>query len=80
MKLPHNLILLLGSTSVAWGILLPAPGATEEECGRLGIMYYDPDDLPEGASPEDVRHCEAHPLSAQNYWGWGDHLPRWLFP
>jgi hypothetical protein len=80
MKLPHNLILLLGSTSVAWGILLPAPGATEEECGRLGIMYYDPDDLPEGVTPEDVRHCAAHPLSAQNYWGWGDHLPRWLFP
>jgi hypothetical protein len=41
-------------------------------------MYYDPEHLPEGVTPEDVRKCAAHPLSAQNYWGWGDYLPRWF--
>ncbi|KAF7158853.1 hypothetical protein CNMCM6106_005811 [Aspergillus hiratsukae] len=49
MKLPLNLVLLLGSTSIAWGVLIPVPGATEEECGRLGVMYYDPDNLPAGS-------------------------------
>ncbi|EAW12136.1 uncharacterized protein ACLA_060960 [Aspergillus clavatus NRRL 1] len=78
MKLPLKTLLFLGFASVALGVQLPAPGATEEECGRLGIMYYDPEDLPEGVTPEDVRHCAAHPLSAQNYWGWGDYLPRWF--
>ncbi|KAF7586995.1 hypothetical protein BBP40_007887 [Aspergillus hancockii] len=78
MKLPLNLLLLLGSTSIAHSVLVKAPGATEEECGRLGVMYYDPDNLPSGTTPEDVRKCAAHPLSAQNYWGWGDYLPRWF--
>ncbi|KAE8386166.1 hypothetical protein BDV23DRAFT_175666 [Aspergillus alliaceus] len=78
MKIPLSLLLLLGSVFVASSVLVRAPGATERECGRLGVMHYDPDDLPEGSTAEDVRKCADHPLSHLNYWGWGDYLPRWF--
>ncbi|KAE8385541.1 hypothetical protein BDV23DRAFT_176167 [Aspergillus alliaceus] len=79
MKLTHTLLLIVGTATIAQADLLPAPGATDEECGRLGVMHYDPYDLPEGVKPEDVRKCEAHPMSAQNYWGWGKYVPRWIY-
>ena len=58
--------------------LVPAPGATEKECGRLGVMYYDPEALPEGVRPEDVRKCAAHPYDRVNFWGWGQYVPSWI--
>ena len=51
----------------------------EKECGRLGVMTFDPNDLPEGVKPEDVRKCADHPLSPANFWGYGDWIPNWLF-
>lgn len=36
------------------------PGASKEECGRLGVMKYDRDDLPEGVTPADLRKCVGH--------------------
>ena len=78
MELPLKLLVLLGIIPTVCGIVLPVPGATKEECGRLGIMHYDPEDLPEGFEFKHLRHCADHPMSARNYWGWGDYLPRWF--
>ncbi|CEL01997.1 hypothetical protein ASPCAL01573 [Aspergillus calidoustus] len=32
------------------------------ECGALGVMTFDPADLPDGVLPSDVRKCRDHPL------------------
>ncbi|KAL2846342.1 hypothetical protein BJX68DRAFT_268806 [Aspergillus pseudodeflectus] len=32
------------------------------ECGALGVMTFDPADLPDGVLPSDVRKCHDHPL------------------
>ncbi|KAL4868255.1 hypothetical protein BDV12DRAFT_170031 [Aspergillus spectabilis] len=40
-----------------------ARAAAEAECGALGVMEFDPADLPEGVLPSDVRKCREHPLS-----------------
>ena len=77
MKIHHGLLLAAWST-MAGAKLVPAPGATEKECGRLGVMYYDPEALPEGVRPEDVRKCAAHPYDRVNFWGWGQYVPSWI--
>ncbi|KAF4216836.1 hypothetical protein CNMCM8980_007331 [Aspergillus fumigatiaffinis] len=46
---------------VLGGNLVPATD-NPEECGSLGVMMYDPDALPEGATAADVRKCDGHPL------------------
>jgi hypothetical protein len=33
----------------------------ESICGELGVMKINADDLPDGASPKDVRMCAKHP-------------------
>ncbi|KAI9150622.1 hypothetical protein HJFPF1_10397 [Paramyrothecium foliicola] len=53
------------------------PGA-KEKCGRLGPMEWDPDDLPPGVTPDQIRMCCDHPLGAGNYWGYGEYLPDWV--
>lgn len=78
MKLSLNLLLLAASAPLSWAAIFTAPGASEEECGRLGFMTYDPDELPEGVTPEDLRKCAGHPMGSENYWGWGDYLPQWF--
>lgn len=53
------------------------PGA-KEKCGRLGPMWFDPDQLPDGATPQDVRMCSEHPMGMANWWGFGEYLPHWF--
>ena len=50
----------------------------KERCGRLGPMEWDPNDLPPGVTPDQVRMCADHPMGAGNYWGLGDYLPDWF--
>lgn len=76
MRLSLNLLLIVGSAAVARAALVPVPGASEELCGRLGVMYYDPDNLPEGVEVHEIRKCAGHPMGRENYWGLGDYLPR----
>ncbi|KAL5340990.1 hypothetical protein BJX70DRAFT_360079 [Aspergillus crustosus] len=92
MKLTTYASLLLGiAATTALAAIQPAPGSAAEaeakaECGKLGVMYFDPDDLPDGVTPADVRKCRDHPLG---HWptpdgGWAGKtlrgwLPEWAF-
>ncbi|KAK5989539.1 hypothetical protein PT974_11066 [Cladobotryum mycophilum] len=73
MKAQLLLVAALATTALA----ASAPSA-EEECGPLGVMTFDPNDLPEGVNPEDVRKCAEHPLSAANLWGYRKWVPKWV--
>ncbi|KAF4977280.1 hypothetical protein FZEAL_6168 [Fusarium zealandicum] len=53
------------------------PGA-KELCGRLGPMEWEPEDLPDGVNPENVRMCADHPNGVANYWGYGKYMPKWV--
>ncbi|KAM5344873.1 hypothetical protein ACJ41O_010735 [Fusarium nematophilum] len=68
---------LLAAAFAALAVADHHPGA-EKICGRLGVMEWDPNDLPEGVKPEDIRMCADHPMGARNYWGWGEYLPNWF--
>lgn len=77
MKLPAVMIAGLTASAMA------AQQVDEEVnpvkiCGRLGVMKVNPDNLPEGVRMEDVRMCAGHPNGYDNYYGWGDYLPRWF--
>lgn len=37
--------------------------SAEAECGALGVMEYNVEDLAPGVQPSDVRPCKEHPLS-----------------
>ncbi|OQD89517.1 hypothetical protein PENANT_c002G08258 [Penicillium antarcticum] len=61
----------------------PSPGSdayaeAEAECGSLGVMTVDPDNLPEGVTLAVVRKCREHPLGHLAYPGADDLLRRWL--
>lgn len=68
--------LLIVATAVS-GDIICHPGA-REKFGRLGPMCFDPDQLPEGVTPDMVRMCAEHLLGAANWWGIGQHLPHWF--
>lgn len=70
------LLLVVVATAVS-GKLICHPGA-REQCGRLGPMCFDPDTLPEGVDPGQVRMCAEHPNGAANWWGVGKYLPHWV--
>ncbi|KAJ4190407.1 hypothetical protein NW755_005549 [Fusarium falciforme] len=53
------------------------PGA-KEKCGRLGVMEWDPAELPDGVTPDMIRMCADHPMGMGNYWGWGEYMPDWV--
>lgn len=72
-----KITLLVTLAAAASAELITFPGA-KERCGRLGPMWFDPNDLPEGMSPLDVRLCAEHPLSKANWWGFGQYLPDWV--
>ncbi|KAL2837043.1 hypothetical protein BJY01DRAFT_251651 [Aspergillus pseudoustus] len=84
MKLHTYLLPLLGVYATAELVRSPNAGPNAEaECGSLGVMYYDPAELPEGVFPEDVRKCRDHPLGRQAWpgadegiWAW---IPNWVF-
>jgi hypothetical protein len=44
-----------------------AEGDPAAECGALGVMTFDPADLPEGVLPSDVRKCRDHPLGRNRH-------------
>ncbi|KAF9894283.1 hypothetical protein FE257_007786 [Aspergillus nanangensis] len=57
------LVGVYATTSLARPIRSPNAGPNAEaECGPLGVMYYDPDELPKGFDPSGVRKCAEHPL------------------
>lgn len=63
------------SATTALALRSPNTGPNAEaECGALGVMEYDPADLPEGVSPADIRKCKEHPL------GHGQDILRRLLP
>lgn len=70
-------VLLLTVATAVVGEMRTHPGA-KEICGRLGPMWFDPDELPEGVTPIVVRMCAEHPMSAANWWGFGEYLPHWF--
>lgn len=69
-------LLLTVATAVS-AEMMTHPGA-KEICGRLGPMWFDPDELHEGTSPDRVRMCAEHPMSMANWWGLGEYLPHWF--
>lgn len=72
--------LLLGVYAIT--ALAAKPAGTDAdadaECGALGVMKFDPADLPEGVTPADVRKCADHPLGHLAYPGADDTFRRWL--
>lgn len=70
---------LLFATYATVAVTAASSPDAEAICGRLGVMKVDPEDLPEGVLPSDVRMCADHPMSAANLWGWGDYVPRWVY-
>ncbi|KAL4779047.1 hypothetical protein BJX76DRAFT_362138 [Aspergillus varians] len=91
-KMKITAYLLLGAyATTALAAIYPVPGSDAEAeaktvCGELGVMYFDPADLPEGVTPADVRMCRKHPLGrlptpgadwvGNTLRGW---LPSWVF-
>ncbi|KAL3488416.1 hypothetical protein BJX62DRAFT_240110 [Aspergillus germanicus] len=72
MKLRTALISML-MLALSSALIVPAPRAAEgegnpvAECGALGVMTFDPADLPEGVLPSDVRKCRDHPLGRNRH-------------
>ncbi|KAJ5870459.1 hypothetical protein N7455_005400 [Penicillium solitum] len=58
------------------GIDADADAEAEPECGALGVMKFDPANLPEGVTPADVRKCADHPLGHLAYPGADDTFRR----
>lgn len=54
MKLTTAPLLLLTVATASSAVLVHHPGA-KERCGRLGVMYWDPDELPDDMGNLDVR-------------------------
>ncbi|KAL4875536.1 hypothetical protein BJY04DRAFT_201586 [Aspergillus karnatakaensis] len=90
MKITTSLLLGISITT-ALAAIHPAPGSAAEaeakaQCGALGVMYFNSDDLPEGVTPDDVRMCRDHPLGWKKTPddGWAGErirglLPGWMF-
>ncbi|KAJ4323615.1 hypothetical protein N0V84_004223 [Fusarium piperis] len=72
-----KLQVLIAAALAAMAMADHHPGA-KEKCGRLGVMEWDPKDLPEGVNPAEIRMCADHPLGVGNYWGFGEYLPDWV--
>jgi hypothetical protein len=72
MKLRAALISMV-MLALSSALTVPAPRAAEgegdpaAECGALGVMTFDPADLPEGVLPSDVRKCRDHPLGRNRH-------------
>lgn len=63
MKLQTNL-LLAAFASVALAAAVPDVDAVAK-CGSLEVMKYDPQSLPDGVAPSDVRMYADHPMGRE---------------
>ncbi|KAF4340627.1 GPI anchored glyco [Fusarium beomiforme] len=70
-----QVILTAGLTAMVMADQWPM---AKQRCGRLGAMEWDPNDLPAGVDPIEIRMCADHPNGVGNYWGLGKYLPDWV--
>ncbi|KAK5989540.1 hypothetical protein PT974_11067 [Cladobotryum mycophilum] len=56
----NTIALILAYAASAYAAAVVADAETS--CGSLGVMKYDANKLPAGATPDDVRQCADHPL------------------
>ncbi|KAJ8095426.1 hypothetical protein PM082_023196 [Marasmius tenuissimus] len=65
MKFTIGILTIVIQIASIHSVAVSSADATAQECGSLGVLNVDLNNLPEGMTPSDVRKCADHPIGSK---------------